>query len=134
MKNTYLFINTIDESKSVSFAIFDSRGEIASSHEFVEKQENLNEELAVFFRKNRVNAGGIKAVLVLSGPGSFSASRAGTVLANSFNFLYETPVLGVKNAGCPVKQIIDENLSALRRAEKTSTAEVSYEKSPNITA
>ncbi|MFC1612498.1 hypothetical protein ACFL29_01470 [Patescibacteria group bacterium] len=113
--------------------MFNSKGDFLISRSFISKQEQLISALQKFLTKGKVKSKDLKSVLVISGPGSFTASRAGIVLANSFNFLYGVPVLGVKNEDIKVKEFIKKNLSRLKRAKKTSVAKVYYNRKPNIT-
>lgn len=132
MKSPYLFINTVNQNRP-SFAFFDGDGHILCSYKFIDKQENLAEELDVFFKKEKTRPAEIKAVLAISSPGSFSASRAGIVLANAFNFMNKTPVLSIKDEGCGTEELIKNNLSGLKHSKKTAQARVYYQKEPNIT-
>lgn len=129
---TYLFINTVN-SNYASFAIIESGGVVLYLCEFVDKQEQLNEKLTVFLKSKKIKPQAIKGVLVITAPGSFSASRAGVVLANSFNFLFSIPVLGIKDLKMSLEDMISSNLDRLKHAKKTMTAEVYYEKPPNTT-
>lgn len=131
MKQKYLFINTINPDLP-SFALFSGEGD-AVAVGFIGKQERLNEKLGAFFKKNRIRPEGLKAVLAIGGPGSFSASRAGVVLANSFHFLHKTPVWGIKNeAGAKFADIIKKYLPKLEKIPKNSQAKVLYDHEPNI--
>ena len=128
----YLFINTVNPNH-VSFAIFTSGGVVLYSLGFVEKQEDLNEKLNAFLKNKKIKPETIKGIMVISGPGSFSASRAGVVLANAFNFLYKIPVLSVKDEPASMEDLIKINFGRLKRAKAGTAAEVYYEKPPNIT-
>lgn len=144
MDRFYLFINTINPDYA-SFAIFTNKGVVLYLRGFISKQERLNIELADFFKKAKIVPRDISGVLAISGPGSFSGSRAGIILSNSFNFLYNMPVLAVKDtgrvkgdicnasngAGAGLKNLIKENLAKLKHAPKSMIAEVYYQKSPN---
>ncbi len=132
-----LFINTVDSNYG-SFAIFQSRGVVLYLCEFIDKQERLNKKLTAFLKSKKIKPQEFKAVMVVTGPGSFSASRAGVVLANAFNFLYGIPVLGIKDSGtspngASIEEMIRDNLGRLKRSKKTTVAEVYYENPPNIT-
>lgn len=116
-----------------SFVVFGEKGEIFFTCRFIDKQENLIGKLKGFFKQHKLNPQKIKAVLVISGPGSFTASRAGIVLANSFNFIYKIPVVGVEDGGDSIEKIIKDNLKKLLKARKSLTAKVHYNREPNIT-
>ncbi len=128
----YLFINTVN-SNYASFAIFRNGGVVLYLCGFADKQEELNKKLAVFLKGKKIKHQEIKGIIVLTGPGSFSAARAGVVLANAFNFLYGIPVLGIKDSGTGLEDLIKSNFNRLKRVKKTATVQVYYEKPPNIT-
>ncbi|MFA5133702.1 MAG: hypothetical protein WC459_02790 [Patescibacteria group bacterium] len=128
----YLFINTVNPSLP-SFAFFSGEGEDIKTLNFIDKQEDLNKNLDLFFKGNKLKAKDIKAVMVISGPGSFSGGRAGVVLANSFNFLYKIPVLGIKDEGLDVFGYIKKHTRRLSLLNKSSVAEVYYNREPDIT-
>ena len=132
MKPFYLFINTVNQDRP-SFAAFDGNGHILCSYKFIDKQEDLVRELGIFFKKEKMQSAEIKAVLAISGPGSFSASRAGIVLANSFNFVNKIHVLSIKDTGDSTEELIKNNLSGLKRNKKTAGGGVYYQKEPDIT-
>jgi len=132
MDKPYLFINTVN-SNLPSFAIFDEKGNV-ETFKFINKQENLNKNLSLFFKRNRLDIKDIKAVLALTGPGSFSASRAGVVFANSFNFLQSAPILGIKDEeGKTMVDILKKYTKKLKNLNKDAKAEVYYKHKPNIT-
>ncbi|PIR66746.1 MAG: hypothetical protein COU51_02325 [Parcubacteria group bacterium CG10_big_fil_rev_8_21_14_0_10_36_14] len=132
MEKNYLFLNTVNKDFP-SFIIFNARGDFLFSEKFIPKQENIIEKLKTFFKKSKIKKEGISAILAIEGPGSFSGSRAGVTLANSFNFLFNTPVLGIKDSGDPVKKQIDKNMDKLKKIKASSTAKVYYKYPPNVT-
>lgn len=129
---TYLFINTVNPNYA-SFAIFTSGGVVLYLCGFIDKQERLDKALTIFLKNKKIKPRMINGVMVITGPGSFSASRAGVVLANTFNFLYGIPVLGIADCGARLEDIIKDNFGRLKRAKKKAVAEVYYERPPNIT-
>lgn len=132
MEKLYFFVNTINHN-CASFAIFTSKGVILYLKRFIDKQELLAAGLADFLKKLKLNFRNIGGVLVINGPGSFSASRAGAVLANSFNFLYNIPVLAIKDTDAKLEDIIKSNLKRLKRVKNSAVAGVYYQAPPNIT-
>lgn len=132
MKKLYLFVNTVNRNYA-SFAVFTDKGVVLYLKKFIDKQELFAAGLDDFFKKIKLDFCRIGGVLVIKGPGSFSASRAGIVFSNSFNFLYNIPVVGVKDTGAGLEDLIKINLKKLRCAKKSAISEVYYKKSPNIT-
>ncbi|MBU4421941.1 hypothetical protein L6259_01185 [Candidatus Parcubacteria bacterium] len=132
MKKSYLFINTVNE-KHPSLVVFNGRGDFLFSEKFIPKQEKIIEKLKALLKKAKIKKDGISGILVIEGPGSFSGSRAGITLANSFNFLFKTPILGVKDADGSVEEQINNNLEKLKKIKLSSQAEAYYKYPPNIT-
>ena len=128
----YLFINTINDNLP-SFSIFLSDGSILAKSIFYNKLEKLTNGLEIFFKKHKISTKDIKGVIVINGPGSFTSSRAGITLANSFNFLFNIPVLGVKDEIDGLHKIINNNIKKLSSSKNNITASVYYNREPNIT-
>jgi len=128
----YLFINTINDNLP-SFSIFLSDGSILAKSIFYNKIEKLTNGLEVFLKKNKISIKDMKGVLVITGPGSFTSSRAGITLANSFNFLFNIPVLGIKDKTNDLDKIINNNIKKLSSSKNNITASVYYNREPNIT-
>jgi tRNA A37 threonylcarbamoyladenosine modification protein TsaB len=53
--------------------------------------------LDVFLKTHDVNIDDIEAVYVVSGPGSFTASRVSITIANALSFTKSIPVYGIEN-------------------------------------
>lgn len=71
----------------------------------------------------------LKMIVVVTGPGSFTASRVSTTLANGLGFACGVPVVGIENfAHLPLKNL---DLSALKSPVSYTTP--TYDRSPEIT-
>ena len=71
----------------------------------------------------------LRAIIVVTGPGSFTASRVSTTLANGLGFAWNVPVVGKENsAHLPLKNL---DLSALKTPEGYATP--TYDRPPEIT-
>lgn len=128
----FFFLNTVSTSFP-GLALFDEKGAVLSQADFVEKNEYLAEALCGFFKKNKLAANDLSAVLVIKGPGSFSGSRAGIVAANALEFLAGVPVLGAVAGNLDFSGILRDNLGKLKRLKKGKRADVFYQYPPNIT-
>lgn len=129
---SYLFINTINPVEP-GLVLFSEEGEILKKQKFTEKQEELPGVLMGFLKSAKIKKERIKGILVYTGPGSFSGSRAGVVIANAFNFIYEIPVVGIRAGEGNYQKIIADNCSKFKKAGKKSRAKVYYAHEPNIT-
>lgn len=90
----FLFINTVNPLYP-SFVILDSGYKPVCAEPFVEKQENLVSTLRQCFLKHKIEGDSIKGVFLMRGQSSFTASRAGVVLANMFGFLKDAPIRSI---------------------------------------
>jgi tRNA A37 threonylcarbamoyladenosine modification protein TsaB len=130
----YLFINTV-LTNCPSFAVFDAKGKISAAGKHIPMVENLVAGLIEFLQKNKIDSAALSGVLVVAGPGSFSSSRAGVVLANAFSFLQKTPVVGVAaDETARPEDLIAQNIKKLIAAKQGTRAEVFYKYPPHITA
>lgn len=121
----YLFINTINNTYP-SFAVFNERGRVLVQRKFIDETEELAKSLDIFLRRKRLIPKNFSAILAISGPGSFTASRSGIILANAFEFLSGTPVLGIKDLHGGLKEAIAANLQKIKKLKKPRKAEVFY--------
>lgn len=127
----YLFINTV-ANRLPSFALFGGKSNARTA--FINRQEELNLKLNSFLKKHCVKSAGIKAVLAIAGPGSFSAARAGVILANGFNFTRKIPVLAIiDEPKQEFPELIKKYLPRLLKLNPKSKANVYYNHEPNIT-
>ena len=124
MKTEYnLFINTIDKAQP-SFVFRNNKGKSLYSYKFIDRQEDLVGRLKYFLLKHRLGLDRLSGIFVLKGEGSFTAVRAGVVLANAIAFL----------GGIPAQMIDSSDIAKkYARPKKRSFAAAYYNKEPNIT-
>lgn len=68
--------------------------------------------LDAFLQEQGVALSSVSAVLVVTGPGSFTASRVSTTLANALAFSQHIPILGIENPERkPLSEIVAEAFS-----------------------
>ncbi len=83
-------------------------------------------------KHRRLQVKKIQRIVVVRGPGPFSAVRTGIIVANSLGWLLKIPVLGVTRS----KLLTDREILRLirqRAGKKFSAVRLSYGKAPNIT-
>jgi tRNA A37 threonylcarbamoyladenosine modification protein TsaB len=74
----------------------------------------------------------IESVLVVTGPGSFTASRVSTTIANAIGFVKDIPVYGIEN---PEKQSLAELVADFDPgvAQQMGVVDATYDRPPTIT-
>lgn len=132
MKKKFLLLNTVN-SRYPSLMIFCDKGRILFAHHFVDKQEDLVGALKKFSAKHKIDFSGVKALFLMEGGGSFTASRAGIVLANALGFLQEMRIRAVRPKDGEPAEDLAKRLSGLKHSGAT-TAKAHYSGKPNITS
>lgn len=91
-----LFIDTI--SLPATYILFDSEGNIISQ-EFTELKGRESEYFLVsileFLHKNNLEFRDLSGVIVVNGPGSFTAMRIITLTINTLSFVHHTPLYSI---------------------------------------
>ncbi len=127
----YLFINTTEPKKQEA-ALIDKRGEIAARKEIKMESRRSNKLLPLvhdILRSKRVKKSDLLGVLVVEGPGPFSAVRSGVVVANTFAY-----ALGIPVKGLPFSSRYDFGRVLKNLNQKKSIIVLPvYGKEPNIT-
>jgi hypothetical protein len=128
----FLFINTINPFYP-SFAILNSEYKSVCVKPFVEKQENLVSILRQCFLKHKIKNDSVREVLVMRGQGSFTALRAGVVLANMFGFLKGTPIRSINpEYGKTIENLIKKDSWGRRKSRQSFVAKAYYGGPPRI--
>lgn len=50
-----------------------------------------------FFSEQKMSSSDIKRIIVVNGPGSFTASRVSVTIANTFAFVHQIPLVALEN-------------------------------------
>ncbi len=126
----YLVISSQD-IKNLTLALSDGKDLTVSEEFFVPPERHLV-SIDQALSKWKVAINGLKGVIVVTGPGSFTASRVSVTIANSIAMTQKIPVWGIENNNeLPLKElIVDIDLSKL--PSKTFTLPA-YNRGPNIT-
>lgn len=83
-----------------------------------------------FLRAHSVSPEHIHRILVVNGPGSFTASRISVTLANTLAFVHHIPMVALEN---PERLSMQELLSDANRFSEHAFVVPVYDRPPNIT-
>ncbi|NQV89802.1 hypothetical protein HQ487_00170 [Candidatus Uhrbacteria bacterium] len=95
----------------------------------VESPEGFLSALNRFLHEQSVNLEQLKGVIVVTGPGSFTASRISTTIANGIAFTQSIPIFGLENPD----RLDLAQLLAGRTFEGGASVNSSYDRPPLIT-
>jgi tRNA threonylcarbamoyladenosine biosynthesis protein TsaB len=117
--------------KEVEFALI-KEGEIVSKTKKAVSPEKQLFELDSFLKEEKVELKDLEKVFVVSGPGSFTASRLSVTIANTISFVQDVPVVSIENEGdLSMEGLVEE---FLKEGESESRfASPTYNKPPRIT-
>ncbi len=94
-----LLIDTSEISSIV--ALGNKQGKIIDIRKNITKlklSQTLLSEINLLLERNRVSLKGLKGIIVIQGPGSFTGLRVGTSVANSLGYGLKTPVAGIRKS------------------------------------
>jgi len=108
-------------------------GEIIDNQDFsVEPDDHLS-VLQDFLDKNKKNLKDIDGILVITGPGSFTASRVSVTLVNILAWAKDLSIITLENPNKKtLLELLSENNLKTLNWQKTPVLPV-YNRSPNIT-
>lgn len=72
----------------------------------------------------------IQRILIVNGPGSFTASRVSVTIANTFAFVHQIPMMPIEN---PNRLSIGELIPLMNQIPKHVFVIPAYDRPPNIT-
>jgi len=76
----------------------------------------------------------LQGIIVVSGPGSFTALRTGVILANTLAYALKLPVIGIRNDSSDnLNKLIAQGLEQLTKAQPGTIVVPEYGQEPNIT-
>lgn len=98
------------------------------------RSDKLLIEVDGILKKNKVKPGEIGGVVVVSGPGSFTAVRQGVVAVNALGYLLGVPVAGVRlDEFKNNEELMKIGRARLERTRLGKSVLPFYGKEPNIT-
>lgn len=131
MKNLILMINTTAENEITIF-LFDGYKTVKDAA--CGQKDKLLSFIDKVMQKNKKKIWNVGGIVIVSGPGSFTAVRQGAVVANTLGFALRIPVVGVR-----LDEFKDDNeflkvgLEKLKRAKVGEIVFPFYGREPNIT-
>jgi len=131
----FLLIST-EQNTHFSIAIGDNFGvqQIKTINEKYQQSELLLDEIQKLIGDNTVSG-----LIVVHGPGAFSALRIGIATANALAYAWQVPVVGVtaddesKDIESAMPFLYEEGLLLLKKAKKNKFVTPEYGREPNIT-
>lgn len=130
-----LVINTADERK-VFLGLLD-RGKWLTRKEFLaqyQQAEKLLTEINKLLKKQACKLTDLQAILVINGPGPFTALRIGIVTANTLAWALKIPMVGIKLSEFKnFDELVKIAEKKVRKAKVGAIIEPFYGKEPNIT-
>lgn len=125
-----LFIKSQDIAQ-VEYAII-KEGEMIEKIEKAVSPEKQLFELDAFLESVKIDIKDIEKVFVVSGPGSFTASRVSVTIANSISFTKDIPIVSINNEkNLSLGELVKE--TNFDEASSNRFAQVIYNKPPRIT-
>jgi tRNA A37 threonylcarbamoyladenosine modification protein TsaB len=131
----FLLINTVDEKPYVALA---KSAKIIGvdflKGEGAKRSEDATLAIKRVCAKYKIKLNKISVVGAVTGPGSFSASRAGVAVANALGYALTLKVVGVHKK--QADKVEDFLVAVLKAESKTKTASLimpTYDSQPNIT-
>jgi tRNA threonylcarbamoyladenosine biosynthesis protein TsaB len=135
----FLIINTAEKNKTIliifkfknnSFSIFSKYSFKRNYHQ----AEKLLPAIDKLFKKNKKTPANLRGVVVITGPGPFTALRVGVTIANTMAFALKISVVGIKlDEFKNTKELIELSYKKFKKAKLKKIAIPFYGKEPNIT-
>lgn len=86
--------------------------------------------LDAFLHEQQMSSVDVSRILIVNGPGSFTASRVSVVIANTFAFVRKIPVVAIENKE---RLSIEKLLPMLATLPEHTFVIPAYDRPPNIT-
>mgnify|MGYP000514368107 CR=1 FL=1 len=133
----YLYLNTTSPEKIV-LALLNKQSEILQFKNIYAKYKHSEKLLAniyKIFKDGGYKTSQLAGVLVVSGPGSFTALRIGVATVNALAWSLNIPILSISNKNnLDDKKLLDKNFKKiLNKTKFTQQVLPKYGKQPNIT-
>ena len=132
----YLYINTSFYEKII-LALLNNKGEVLKLKKIkavYQQSEKLLKEIDKIIVGTGRDLSKINGIIVVIGPGSFTALRIGITTANAMAWSLNIPILGIENkGGLDDKVLIDKNFKRILNKDKFRQVLPKYGREPNVT-
>jgi tRNA threonylcarbamoyladenosine biosynthesis protein TsaB len=131
-----LLINTAAENK-VTIALTSDDGDlilIKNLFCYFDQAEKLLPAIDKIIKNSKANLNNLKGLVVVSGPGGFTALRIGAMTANTLAFALKIPLTGVKlSEFVSLNELAMIGLKRLKKVKTQSMVMPYYGRQPHIT-
>ena len=128
----YLYINTAS-ADSIFLALIDSQGQILIKKTVPAKYMQSEKLLLNIQKLVNKKLGKLKGIIVIEGPGSFTALRIGVTTANTMAWALQIPIIGISLDNKTDEGLIKEGYNKLKKIKKFKAVMPKYGRQPNIT-
>lgn len=129
-----LFVDTTQTPGAI--LALGTRQEISVSHavkNFHTHRDVLLGAVDTFLKKHKASLHSLTGIIVVAGPGAFSAIRSGVILANTFGYALGIPVAGViRTEDESTVALYAKGVEEMRKKKKFSPVMPAYGREPNI--
>lgn len=127
-----LLINTADQGSIV--VALAKGGNIVSFEDIATPHHGAGKILSAIERLLKKQKASLQGIVVVSGPGAFTAVRLGVVIANTIAWSLHIPIVGVKRTTfATLADLGVKSGGLIKRARKGKLVVPYYGKEPNIT-
>lgn len=111
------------------FALLEG-GNVQKEQKVETTPESLLENTLAYLEREGVAIESVEGMVVVTGPGSFTALRAGLSVVNTFAFVHEIPLVAVPN---PEEKILGALMEEVDLSKTQTFVTPHYGREPNIT-
>lgn len=98
-----------------------------------EQEEKLLSSIEKLLLENKLDQKKLSGIIVVVGPGGFSALRIGLAVANTLAFALDIPIVGLKKSEFNgLNSLLQQGISKLKNYQGKKIIEPYYDKEPNI--
>jgi len=98
------------------------------------KSDNLFLRINEILEKTKLKLKDLSGIIVVSGPGSFTAVRQGVVVANTLGYVLRIPVVSIRlNEFQSEKELLEKSLERIEKGKVGEFILPFYGQEPNIT-
>ncbi len=130
-----LYINTTDGEK-ITLAL-GRAGELVAEKEFKAKysqSETLLPAIYLLLTKNKIKLSDLRGIVIVNGPGPFTATRIGVTTANALAYGLKIKIAGLRAGEFKsIEEMVAKGWVKLKKVKLKNIVEPVYDREPNIT-